>query len=96
MQGNDVKRQKIDYVESSSYSQDVKREIHPEVGWNDEMRAFYNSSWGLNVYNPTNADAVQWTDFPSSPKKKRNCSMCGNTGHEATTCPASCCLKVSS
>lgn len=83
-----VKRLKLDEDEFRSDS------IDPERCWNDEMKLFYNHSWGVESGRETSGEPVQWTDFPHALEKRRTCHMCGGSGHEAVTCPNSCCLNV--
>lgn len=69
--------------------------IHPEMAWNDEMRAFYNDANDFDAEMQSNEKFAQWSDISHlSPKERTKCAMCGSGDHATTSCPSSCCLKV--
>lgn len=92
MQSNSAKRQRLDVAEHQVRS----NIIHPELDWNDTMKASYDCSWGIEIYNLMNDEPAEWSELGYYPNTELKCTMCGNSDHTATSCPNSCCLKVCS
>lgn len=84
MPSNCAKRRKLDVIELR-----VQTESHPEIDWSDETKASYDRS-DVEINNLSNDESAEWSKTPLK------CSMCGNSDHQATSCPNSCCLKVCS
>lgn len=90
MLSNSAKRQKIDVLEYQVQS----NIIHPEGDWNDDMKASYDYSWGVETYNLSNDEPAKWSELVFSAKTELKCAVCGDSDHEAASCSNSCCLKV--
>ncbi len=90
MQTPCAKRRRIDSIEHEVHIDEI---IQPQMAWNDDMYAFYNDPWSFEM-NDMDDEPVKWSQLSYAPSKVHMCKMCGNSGHEAASCPDSCCLKV--
>ncbi|KAG4077506.1 hypothetical protein HA402_002933 [Bradysia odoriphaga] len=73
--------------------------IHPEMGWNNEMKAFYNDSWGGETHNvmairkQMPRDSLEWRIDPQDLRSNYNvlktvkCHNCRENGHRMAYCP---------
>ncbi|KAJ6641844.1 Zinc finger CCHC domain-containing protein 7 [Pseudolycoriella hygida] len=73
--------------------------VHPEMGWNDEMKAFYNDSWGGETHNShalrkqMPRESYNWhldaKDLRSNFNvlKSIKCHNCHENGHRMAFCP---------
>ncbi|XP_037044596.1 uncharacterized protein LOC119080389 isoform X2 [Bradysia coprophila] len=73
--------------------------IHPEMGWNNEMKAFYNDSWGGETHNvmairkQMPRDSLEWRIDPKDLRSNYNvlktvkCHNCRENGHRMAFCP---------
>lgn len=82
----------------TSVDEKIVGQVDPEIGWNDEMRFFYNHNWGgkhfnmTNIYDGMSTDPKLWrinnadrNRTPDSGSKIR-CRKCNEVGHIAVKC----------